>query len=168
MDIEQFKWPEVKRVVLVWTRSDEFIASAERIVAGMKGDLKIYAVHAMPHESIYSAGTYSFGSGAESAYERELRKEFFEAVDESELLRQAKFEVVFGDRISEINRFAEVINAGAILMPRLEQSGFSKWIHGDLNHRIAGNASCPVLFLDAMQREDDIQVESSQVAADQN
>jgi nucleotide-binding universal stress UspA family protein len=149
MDIEQFKWPEFKKVVLVWTRSDDFVSSAEDVVAGMDGDLKVYAVHAMPNESIYSSGAFSFGRGSESAYERELRKEFFEAVDESELLRQAKFEVVFGDRIAEIKRFAEVINAGVILMPRFEQSSFSKWIHGDLNRRIADNAPCSVIFLDA-------------------
>ena len=140
---------DTKQIVFVWDGSDRHIDSAEQFV-GQFENVVVHSLHAMPHESIYSYGPCRQSRDEMASFERRLHREYRKAVRSAQNLgRRSRFEVLFGDRINEIVRFAEIVKARFILTPRFEQSNFSRWIHGDLNERIVRQTTCPVVFLDA-------------------
>lgn len=144
-----FSRTETKKIVFVWDGTTRSIDSAENFVERFNNPV-VHCVHIMPHESIYSYGTCIQTRGEMHYLEKLLHQYYEKAVRSSQTLRrESRFEVLFGDRVSEIVRFGKFTKANLILTPRFEQSNFSKWVHGDLNERIASKASCPVFFLEA-------------------
>lgn len=138
-------------VLFAWDGTKQFIASADHFVGQIK-PVSLRVVHAMPHESIYTYGTVGREFDQESWQEQCLKNEFRSLVNRTDNLASAKLELLFGDRVREIVRYADQRHADFILMPRFKQSSFSKWIHGDLNQKIAGKARCRVVFLETADK----------------
>ncbi len=148
MIIHRFNRPLESRVLFVWDGTDRFNTSADRFVRLLQGQ-RVYAVHAMPHESIHSYGSVNCETKPKSPAAASIEDKFRNQVSRLKTLRRSSFELLFGDRINEIVVTAAQLQAKMILMPRFEQMAFSKWIHGDLNAKIRARATCPVIFLDA-------------------
>ena len=139
--------PESNLVLFAWDGSNKFIKSADRFLS-LLGDATVHSVHAMPHESIYSYGPVPKTSGRRTWPEQQLQDAYIRATASSKHLSSASFGLLFGERIHEIAACAADLNAKFILVPRFEQSSFSKWIHGDLNERVIEKANCSVILLD--------------------
>ena len=149
------------RALFVWDGTNRFVQNADQFI-DLFEDQIVYAVHAMPHESIYAHGTVSHSCLNEySSLERQFHSSFHRSVRNSKHLRQASFELLFGDRINEIARFASLIKATFVLIPSFRQSTFSKWVHGDLNEKISRKSNCPVIFLDSDLSPEDRNVRPS-------
>ena len=132
-----------KPTLFVWDGTGEYIWHAERCIEEC-GNGKVFAVHAMPHETIHSHRTLRNNEHTE----RKLKRQFKNVVRRSAKLCKVQLDLVFGDRIAEIVRFAISMEVQTILIPRFSQSDFSIWIHGDLNERIEQQAPCPIVFLE--------------------
>lgn len=148
MKIERRLRPLNSRVLFAWDGTDKFIPSADRFVRLIE-DRCVYAVHAMPHESIYSYGSVSCESKEKPRQAQRIEDTFRHQTSLTSSLKDAYFEILFGDRITEITILAAQLQAKYIVMPKFVQSTFSKWVHGDLNETLAGKAPCPVIFLEA-------------------
>jgi nucleotide-binding universal stress UspA family protein len=139
--------PLNSRILFVWDGSDKFIKSAESF-AQLIEDRSIYAIHAMPHESIYNYNSVISRPAPKPQPAQDLEAQFRKQVSRTKALKEAKFEILFGDRVNEILISAAQLQAKYIAMPRFKQSNFSRWMHGDLNEKITKKATCPVIFLD--------------------
>lgn len=149
----QDKRRDPKRILFVWDGTRRHVETADDLAESFE-DVCVYAVRALPHESIHAYSTSGLAQLEPSKLEREMRADFRKATRQSRHLATAKFEIVFGERITEILELAATIKASAILIPRFQQSSFSKWIHGDLNERIKTKSPCPVVLLDAATHRD--------------
>ena len=134
------------RILLVWNGTRDHIQHAEQCIEAAKVG-SVLAVHAMPHESIYSYGAARHSRDEGNYAERKLKKRFREVVQHSNVFEGTQLELLFGDQVTEISRFAKAMKVQSILFPRFAQSAFSKWVHGDLNERMARRAPCPIIFL---------------------
>ena len=111
-------------------------------------DVIVHAVHVMPHESIHSYGTVQKSFERMTWPEQQLQDRYRRSIAHTRNLTTSSLGLRFGERINEIVRRAAELKAKFILIPKFEQSSFSKWIHGDLNERIASIANCPVILLE--------------------
>lgn len=138
-----------KKIVFVWDEEDRVVESADKFAKQIENSV-VHSVRAMPHESIYSLGTRMHPSRDMVTLERQQHLSYWNSVKLTELLSiKSKFEVLFGDRIEEVVRYATLVNAEYVLTQRFEQASFSKWIHGDLDLRLAQKVRCPVIFINA-------------------
>jgi len=135
------------KVLFVWDGSADFIRSADQFISTLNC-AQVCGVHAMPHESIHSYSTVACEEKELSRLERKLHRSFKKQADSSKYLKTAKLELLFGDRIAEIARFASLSKQNYVLVPRFEQTSFSKWIHGDLNQKLAKRLDCAVVYLE--------------------
>ncbi len=143
-----FSRTETRKIVFVWDRSTRFVDCVDRFIEQF-GDVNVHSVHTMPRESIISYGACNHPRDEMSSFEKRLHREYRMAGSSTRYLQKSsRFEVLFGDRIGEIVRFAEVIKADLILTPRFKQTSFSNWLLGDLNERIVSIAKCPIVFLE--------------------
>ncbi len=147
MNIYRIGLPMELKVLFVWDGTAKFISSADRFVRILHGH-SVHVVHALPHASIDGAAG-SPQTQEKSIVQKRLEKAFRRQADGSRFLQDSSFELLLGDRVNEIVVMAAQLQAKFILMPKFEQSTFSKWIHGDLNEKIRAKATCPVIFLDA-------------------
>ena len=137
-----------KRVLFVWDRTLAGLNAASRIVSRDPEMTVVSAVHVMPHESIYSYGTVYQSKTRQPYVVQELNEEFAWQLECCGEWKDVRLEILFGDRITEICRFAKSRRADLIVMPRFRQSRFSNWIHGDLNQLVVQKAPCGVCFLE--------------------
>ena len=133
------------RILFVWDGHAQSIRFTEKFALTVKNSV-VKAIYVKPHESIRTYGTIGYFPDEPSGEEKYLISMFDKQASKTSLLRNSKLEVVFGDRVYDVVRFADVIRAKYILMPAFSQSSFSKWMHGDLNERVRSSASCPVVF----------------------
>jgi nucleotide-binding universal stress UspA family protein len=150
MIIRKPQGPQGSRILFVWDGTDQFISAADAFLETIE-DRSVHAVHAMPHESIYAYGSVNRISGEKPRQARRLEKLYRKQTSRSQALRDSSFEILFGERISEITILASQLRAKFIVTPRFEQSTFSIWLHGDLNENLAKKASCPVIVLQSKQ-----------------
>lgn len=144
MNITCFRRRSVNKMLFVWDGSTDHLDQVAEYARQNK--CRVVAVIPLPHEWIYSYGTIR--NDDEPAYaERMLRRAFAEATKQIKELADVELVFLFGDRITEIVRFAKTSRVSVLLMPRFEQSSFSRWIHGDLNERLDNHAPCPIVFL---------------------
>lgn len=148
MKIPRPSRPATENVLLVWDGTTKFIKSADRFVS-LLDDVSVHAVHAMPHESIYSYGTVPKSVQRTTWPEQQLEDCYRSSIARASNLHSSRFRLLFGERINEIVLCAAELKAKFILLPKFEQSSFSKWIHGDLNERITDKAHCPVILLES-------------------
>ncbi len=146
MQVPYFERTVEQRILFVWDGTNDHIWHAERCLKTGGGG-NVIVVHAMPHESIYSYGAVRVDRHESEHLKAVLRDRFMNMARDAGCLRDAKFELLFGDRVTETIRFAEAMKVQQILLPRFTQSSFSKWIHGDLNDRLVEKARCPIVFL---------------------
>lgn len=144
----KFKSNETNRVLFVWDGSNSYVREADQFSRVVE-NVVVHAVHVMPHESIYGYGAINQEAEELTSTERRLYRAFDSATRTAPSLDRSRFEILFGERVSEIVRVAEVMKVKFILLPPFQQSSFSRWIHGDLNERIAKKAHCPVMFLES-------------------
>ena len=135
-----------KKILFVWDGTSQQLWCADNNL-NHHSDATILVVHAMPHESIYSYGTLKPNAENATYVERKLRDRFRAIARRTKVFRGVKLELLFGDRVSEIIRFAESMQVQSIVMTSFKQSGFSRWIHGNLNERLEQRAPCPITFL---------------------
>lgn len=135
-----------ERILFVWDGSHRDVRVADRFLKHL-GEPRVYAVHALPHESIYSYGTVGQTYHETCELERNLTRAFRDATVRTDYLSRASFQLLFGDRVSEIARFASLIKATNVIAPLFEQSSFSRWIHGDLNSKLAKKLECRLVLL---------------------
>lgn len=133
------------RVLFVWDGSNRHIRVAEQLLKQM-GEPIVYVVQALPHESIYSYGTVGQTYHETCELERSVTRSFRQMTCRTEHLKHGVFRLLFGERISEIARYASLIKAKVVLTPLFEQTSFSRWIHGDLNSRLARKLHCATVF----------------------
>ena len=147
MNLDNSKQLKTTKVLFVWDGSADFIRSADQFITTLNCAL-VSAVHAMPHESIHSYSTVVCEEKELSRLEHKLHQSFKKQVERSEHLKATKLELLFGDQIAEISRFASLSKKNYVLVPRFEQTSFSKWIHGDLNQKLAKRLDCAVVYLE--------------------
>ena len=145
MNYERTKTHEQDRVLFVWDGSNRHIRIADRLLKEM-GRPIVYIVHALPHESIYSYGTVGQSYHETCELERNLTRAFRQMTCRTDNLNRGSFRLLFGERICEVARYASLIKAKMVLTPLFEQSSFSRWIHGDLNSRLAKKLHCKTVF----------------------
>ncbi len=145
----------LKRVVFSWDGSQSAIDQCSDLADRFESFDLVYAIKAMPHESIYS---YSYCT-PETAENRShpqiqfLKKDFAERAKDTPLRRVPELRLLFGDRISEVAAFVNRKRADLLITTRMSQSAFSQWIHGDLNRWLENKVSCEVLFLEPKKSE---------------
>ena len=147
MNLDNSKQSKTAKVLFVWDGSANFIRSADQFISTLDR-VQVCAMHVMPHESIHSYSTVICEEKELSRLERRLHRSFKKQVERSEHLNTSKLEILFGDRIAEIVRIASLSKKNYVLVPRFEQTSFSKWIHGDLNQKLAKRLDCAVVYLE--------------------
>lgn len=140
------EWTE--RALFVWEPGNWSQATMDKLEYLLVGK-HVAAVHAMPHESIYSYGDVSCLSKDKPRAIEQLEREFRHQASSVVALHQCSFEILFGDRVQKIVAVARRLQVEKIVMSRFKQSSFSKWIHGDLNEKLEAEAPCPVFFLES-------------------
>lgn len=148
MNIHRRNLPLEARILLVWDGTKQFLSSADRLIRQLRGE-RVFAIHPMPHESIYNYGSVNCLSGIKPHAAERLEKKYRRQTRHIRLLQESSFELLIGDRIDEIVIAAAQLQTKFVLMPRFEQSTFSRWMHGDLNEKIKARATCPVIFLES-------------------
>lgn len=138
-----------KRVLFVWDGTNRSIEIADRFVRSQGKNVIVHCLRVLPHESLCAYATVGYAELEPLAPERKIRIQFENAIALSAHLSGCKLEIIFGERINEIVRFAEFAKTNTILMPTFSQSRFSNWIHGNLNQRVAEQARCHILFYES-------------------
>ena len=152
MNLDNSNKTKATKVLFVWDGSADFIRSADQFVSTL-GNAQIGAMHTMPHESIHSYSTVVCEEKEPSRLERKLHLCYKRQVERSKHLKATKLEILFGDRIAEIVRFASLSKTNYVLMARFEQTSFSKWIHGDLNQKLVKRLDCAVVYLEPVTQK---------------
>jgi len=137
-----------KKVLFVWDGTKHSVKTADLFASKIQF-VSVRSVHVIPHESIYAYGVAGHVHDEKTVQERRLQSAFEKVTRSTSNFRNAKLELLFGERIVEIARLASIVKADFILMPTFNQSLFSNWLHGDLNSRMQNKASCPVTFYDS-------------------
>ncbi len=135
-----------KKVLFIWDGTSRWFAKADQLIANL-GPVAVYAVHAMPHESVIDYGSIRKDSVRVSWHEMVLREKFQGMARQFKSFRSINLTLLFGDRVQEIARFANQFKIDTVLMPGFKQSRFSTWIHGDLNKKFASKVLGNVLIL---------------------
>ena len=136
-----------KRVLFVWDGSKGSIEVADRLLGEMS-NYSVSVIHVLPHEAFYSYCTVGVPFENASPVERKITRSFERFVERTENLSTTKCEFLFGDRIFEISRMAEITKAELVLISPFVQSAFSEWIHGNLNSMIKEKLNCKVQFIE--------------------
>ncbi|MEM7452973.1 MAG: hypothetical protein AAF456_01335 [Planctomycetota bacterium] len=143
-----------RKVVFNWDGSAGSIRTAAELITGLNPSV-VYAIHVQPHESVYSYGAYSDGDKRmkSNLVQLELTNKFQRAAGDFSFFRSAELKLLFGDRITEIAGFVQRTGAGILLTSPFSQSKFSRWLHGDLNSKLASKLpGCEVISLDSQGR----------------
>lgn len=135
-----------KKALFVWDGSGQWLEKADRVISSMGTDA-VYAVHAMPHESIYHYGGVCKDSKRINWMEMELCTNFEDKAKSLDSFRDVSLTLLFGEKVIEIARFTNRFKVDTVVMPRFEQSSFSKWLHGDLNAKLASKVFGSITIL---------------------
>ena len=138
----------IKKLLYVWDGSTHVDQTVQKYFDSFK-NVSIKSIYVLPHESIYDYNTVCSSVEDDLPSLRRIHNSYKRFANSDERLKTAKFEVHFGDRIATVVRLSKMLRTSTIIMPRFKQSGFSKWIHGDLNTRIKREAACEVVFYES-------------------
>ena len=133
---------------LPWDGSHETIRDAMNPARpALENHSGLLAIHAMPHESIYTYGATSNQGSRPPAKIQNFSEDFRIRTKIFVCFESVNLIIAFGDRIHEICFYANKVKADLIVAAYFRQPGFSKWSHGDLNQRLVARAPCEVLFV---------------------
>ena len=135
-------------VLFVWNGKPASLQLAEEFLSTLATPIqRLTVLRVLPHESIYSYGAIRNQGQRVGPLVYELEQEFAQQAARARYFEGFKPVLLFGDRLQEVCLYARRSHANLILHMPLEQSSFSRWIHGDLNERLTSQAPCAVRFL---------------------
>lgn len=153
---------DARRVVFLWDGTQKMVDAAVRQAKEQMSECQtLHAIHAMPHESVYSMGEFGGGDGREPLAIAELRKQFRHQVRKHTCLKRSGLNILFGERIREIGSYTRIVKADLLIAAPFKQSSFSKWIFGDLNERLINETDVDVMFVDVNKKVEPVEQSES-------
>lgn len=131
-------------IVLPWDFSEMSQSALEfAIKRTLPANIRVVCVLEKPDP--FRVGIVS-GESEEEHARADCEAQFWGRVDR-EIVPDLRFDAVFGDPATEIENFAESVDADLILMPTHGRSGIKRLVLGSVAQKVVHIASCPILLL---------------------
>ena len=133
-----------KQIIVPWDFSEMSKGALEKAVEMVSDSSKIEIVYVAQTPSAAEPGIM-FGDYSEDEIAKHVHGEFVKEVDAR--FKDFSFTTLFGDPGTEITRFAEEKDAGAIIISSHGRTGLFRLFMGSVAERVVRLAKCPVLVL---------------------